>query len=115
MKPINPNEIPAEVQPLYTAFTGELERVRPVIDPQYPRQFKDTVRRLDLLYAQFVSQKVPAEAVAQLQRVAETLTARDYSSSLAALQSIVDAQVAESAEWVTGVKRLIKMSEGVPV
>lgn len=115
-KPVDPKAIPAVAQPVYAAFNAELERVRPVIEVQYGKQYKDTVRRLDILYDQFtVPGSISADTIEKLVLLSNSIVGRDYNNANAALQDISTNHSSEVGEWMTGVKRLIKMSAGVPV
>lgn len=103
----------SELGKIQTGLDSELNRVRPVIEAQYAKQYNDTARRLSMLYNKLnsLSEGVAAELVI----IAESLVARDYEVANAKLQIIATGHAEETGEWFTGVKRLVKMSAGVPV
>lgn len=110
------SQIPPNVMPIYTSLTAELNRVRPVVEAQFKRQFDDTRRRLDILFDHLNNGDLLTPAtVNDLLTVVEYIDQRQYPSAEGLLTEILASRSEQCEQWMTGVKRLVTMGKAVPV
>lgn len=107
--------IPAHTQPVYNTLSGELARVKPAIFAQYPKQYKDTARRLDILFDLLNNDNVlDGEAVSLLTSMTSALQNKDFEAARAAQVELHATKSEQCGQWMTGVKRLIDMAAAIP-
>lgn len=107
--------IPAHTKPIYETLHGELARVQPVISAQYPKQFKDTSRRLDILFDLLNNDSVlDSEAIGLLTKMTTALRGKDFEAARSAQVELHAAKSEQCGQWMTGVKRLIDMAAAIP-
>lgn len=102
--------------PIFTSLTAELNRVRPVVEVQFKRQFDDTSRRLDILFDHLNNgDLLSRDTVSDLLTVVDFINQRQYPSAEGLLTEILASRSEQCEQWMTGVKRLVTMGKAVPV
>jgi len=99
-----------QAQTIKDAFEGELARVRPMYEAQFAKLYKDTAKRLHKLYEHLPALSEPA--ISSLSEISEAFPTRDFAKAKQSLQTLA---TEETGEWFTGVKRLVLVSEKIPV
>lgn len=104
--------IPPEHKPIVDFLTQELERVTPLVPADYTKQLKDCSKRLKILFAHLEKQDLLSEATIQkLHQLIAVLKEQKYFEALAIHVDIATNHAQEAGNWLTGVKRLIGLSE----
>ncbi|QLQ79136.1 hypothetical protein HG537_0B04840 [Torulaspora globosa] len=109
-----PQGVPPEQQPIINFLKAELARVTPLIPKEYTKQLKDCGKRLNILYAHLEKQDLLTQpTVEKLSKLVQLFKEGKYSEAMQVQIDIASNHPQEAGNWLTGVKRLIGISEAI--
>ncbi|RMZ88959.1 hypothetical protein DV736_g3816, partial [Chaetothyriales sp. CBS 134916] len=105
------SHIPAQMQPIFTILSAEMERVKARAPSSFQVQVKDTEKRLDILYDHLNNEDlIKADTVQQLVELSHAMQAKDFTRAQEIQMEVHRDKVEECGNWMVGVKRLVGMS-----
>lgn len=109
-----PQGIPAEQEPIIDFLKEELARVAPLIPKEYTKQLKDCGKRLNILYAHLEKQDLLTQpTIEKLSNLVQLFKEGKYKEAMQVQSDIASNHPQEAGNWLTGVKRLIGISEAI--
>lgn len=109
-----PQEIPADQQPIVDFLKQELARVTPLIPKEYTKQLKDCGKRLTILYGHLERRDLLTQpTIEKLGNLVQLFQEKNYKEAMQVQQDIASNHAQEAGNWLTGVKRLIGISEAI--
>lgn len=109
-----PQGIPADQQPIVDFLKEELARVTPLIPNEYTKQLKDCGKRLNILYSHLEKQDLlTAPTIEKLHNLVALFKEGKYAEAQQVQLDIASNNAHEAGNWLTGVKRLIGISEAI--
>lgn len=110
----NVQELTEEEQGIIDFFKQELERVSPLIPQEYSKQLKDCKKRLNILFKHLQNHDLlTAPTEKKLSEITSLMKATEYSKAMEIYVDIANNHAHEGGNWLTGVKRLIGISEAL--
>lgn len=110
------SHVPPEARPIVDLLTAELARIQPIISSQYPKPYRDTVRRLNMLFDHLNNQELLLkDTISDMVRLANAVKSQNYEEAKIIQDTIQRTRSEQCGQWMTGVKRLVHMSEAVPL
>lgn len=103
-----------EAKKVFESFTGTLESVRPLVSQQYPKQFKDTEQRLNILFDTLNNAELPSAVVTKLVALSSALGLKNFDEAAKTQHEIATQHTEVGGKWMTGVKRLCEMAKALP-
>ncbi|KAI8395511.1 Trp-Asp (WD) repeats profile [Nakaseomyces glabratus] len=103
--------ISAAQQPIRDFFSSELARVTPLTPKEYNKQLKDCDKRLKILFTHLEKNLLSQPTVDKLLHIIELLKEKKYHEAMEVHKDIATNHAEEGGNWLTGVKRLISISE----
>ena len=104
--------IPEDQKPIVEFLKAELERVTPLTPKEYTKQLKDCEKRLKILFDHLEKQDLLTQpTIEKLKELVTCLKEKKYSEAMQIHVDIATNHAAEGGNWLTGVKRLIGISE----
>lgn len=104
--------IPADQLPIKEFFSSELARVTPLTPKEYSKQLKDCEKRLRILFTHLERQDLLTQpTVDKLLQIIELLKQKNYKDAMEIHKDIATNHAQEGGNWLTGVKRIISISE----
>ncbi|KAH3683654.1 hypothetical protein WICPIJ_005338 [Wickerhamomyces pijperi] len=116
VKPKHPSgdrsHIPASEMKIFQVLSSEFETAKPNIPEKFSKQIIDTEKRLNILFDHLNNEELlSAAAIADLHQVVDLLEKKEFGAALELQVALMSNHTHESANWGTGVKRLIQFAE----
>ncbi|QLL31623.1 hypothetical protein HG536_0B04870 [Torulaspora globosa] len=109
-----PQGVPPDQQPIVDFLKAELARVAPLIPKEYSKQLKDCGKRLNILYAHLEKQDLLTQpTIEKLSNLVQLFKEGNYQEAMQVQVDIASNHPQEAGNWLTGVKRLIGISEAI--
>lgn len=116
VKPKHPSgdrsHIPASELKIFQVLSGQFEAAKPNIPEKFSKQIIDTEKRLNILFDHLNNEELLTPgAINDLHLVVDLLEKKEYGAALDLQVALMSNHTHESANWGTGVKRLIQFAE----
>ena len=101
-----------EEQVIIDVFTQELTRVSPLIPDAYGKQLKDCKKRLHILFQHIEKNSlITSPTMLKIYNIAVLIKEGKHEEAMAIQMDIASTNADESGNWLTGVKRMITISQ----
>lgn len=101
-----------EVKDISGVFTSKLELCKSAFEtgPQ-KRVVDDTARRINILLQELEKGELPKEVIRSLHTLTDALESKEYTKALEVYTQLMTTEYERHGNWITGIKRLVDLTE----
>ncbi|CAO3656495.1 unnamed protein product [Mucor hiemalis] len=111
-KSVNNSDDALEVKDISGVFSSKLELCKTTFEtgPQ-KRVVDDTARRINILLQELEKGELPKEVIRSLHTLTDALESKEYTKALEVYTQLMTTEYERHGNWITGIKRLVDLTE----
>ncbi|OLL24196.1 Protein transport protein SEC31 [Neolecta irregularis DAH-3] len=94
---------------IFDVFNGELNRIKPVLPPQFRRPNVEAEKKLNILFDHLNNEEgISPSLLEELRQIAQSIAKKDYDTAHGMVVEALANHIEESRKWMMGVKFIVE-------